>query len=67
MEKVLHPHHEYKMLSTIEKIDHEKGNLKLKAHAGELALHFPPSVIKNLKVGETITVYLGYSTEETKP
>jgi hypothetical protein len=42
MEKVLHPHHEYKMVSTIEHIDHAKGNLKLKAHSGELAIHFPP-------------------------
>jgi hypothetical protein len=59
MEKVLHPHHEYKMVSTIENIDHAKGNLKLKAHSGELAIHFPPAVVRDLKVGQVITVYVG--------
>jgi hypothetical protein len=63
MEKVLHPHHEYKMVSTIENIDHAKGNLKLKAHSGELAIHFPPAVVKDLKVGQVITVYVGFATE----
>src|SRR6266446_4373010 len=52
MEKVLHPHHEYKMVSTIENIDHAKGNLKLKAHSGELAIHFPPAVVRDLRVGQ---------------
>jgi len=64
MEKVLHPHHEYKMVSTIENVDHAKGNLKLKAHSGELAIHFPPAVVRGLKVGQVITVYLGFATEE---
>ncbi len=63
MEKVLHPPHEYKMVSTIENIDHSKGNLKLKAHSGELAIHFPPAVVKDLKVGQVITVYVGFATE----
>jgi hypothetical protein len=64
MEKVLHPHHEYKMASTIESIDHAKGNLKLKAHSGELAIHFPPAVVRDLKLGQAITVYVGFATEE---
>ena len=49
MEKVLHPHHEYKMVSTIENIDHAKGNLKLKAHSGELAIHSRLRSLKTLR------------------
>ena len=57
-------HWRYKMVSTVENIDHAKGNLKLKAHSGELAIHFPPAVVRDLKVGKVITVYVGFATEE---
>ncbi len=51
----------HKMTGTVDKIDQAKGTLTLKSRESEMALHFPPDSIKDLKKGDTITVDLGYS------
>lgn len=53
----------HKMTGTIDKIDHTKGTLMLKSGVADMALHFPPSAIKDLKDGDTITVELGFTKE----
>lgn len=49
------------MTGTVDKVDHAKGTLTLKNSAADMALHFPPASIKDLKNGDTITVKLGFS------
>ena len=49
------------MTGTIEKIDQAKGMVELKTEVGTLNVHFPPPSIKDLKVGDTITVSLSYT------
>ena len=49
------------MTGTVEKIDQGKGMVELKTDLGTLNLHFPPASIKDLKVGDTITVSLSYT------
>jgi len=49
------------MTGTVEKIDHAKGMIQLKTDVGTLNLHFPPPSIKDLKMGDAITVSLSYS------
>ena len=50
---------EHSMTGTITKIDHDKGTLSLKTSEEELALHFPPTAIKNFNKGDQVTVELG--------
>lgn len=52
---------EHKMSGTVEKIDHKTGMMKFKTGEGDLQLHFPPPMIKDLKAGDSITVQLGYT------
>lgn len=49
------------MTGTVDKIDHAKGTLMLKNSASDMMLHFPPSAMKDLKNGDTITVRLGFN------
>jgi hypothetical protein len=51
----------HKMTGTVDKIDHAKGTLMLKTGVADMALHFPPSSIKDIKDGDTITVELGFT------
>lgn len=51
----------HSMTGKVSKIDHAKGTLMLQHKAADMMLHFPSSAIKDLKNGDTITVYLGYS------
>lgn len=53
----------HKMTGTVDKIDHAKGTLMLKSGVADMALHFPPSAVKDLKDGDTITVELGFTKE----
>lgn len=53
----------HKMTGAVDKIDHAKGTLMLKSGMADMALHFPPSSIKDLKDGDTITVELGFTKE----
>lgn len=53
----------HKMTGTVDKIDHTKGTLMLKSGVADMALHFPPSAIKDLKDGDSITVELGFTKE----
>ncbi len=49
------------MSGTIESIDQKTGWLKVKTEEGSLNVHFPPDSLKDLKNGDTITVYLSFS------
>ena len=54
----------HEMTGTVEKIDQGTGMIELKTGVGMLNLHFPPPSIKDLKVGDTISVYLSYTKEK---
>ncbi len=51
----------HSMSGTITSIDQTTGLVGVKTDVGDLKLHFPPSSIKNLKEGDMISVYMGYS------
>jgi hypothetical protein len=51
----------HSMTGKVSKIDHAKGTLMLSHQAADMMLHFPPAAIKELKNGDTITVYLGFN------
>ncbi|MDD5329034.1 MAG: hypothetical protein PHX38_03455 [Sulfuricella sp.] len=53
----------HKMTGTVEKIDAGKGTLTLKTGEGDLMLHFPPSALKDVKQGDTVSVQLGIMKE----
>ncbi|MDD2700772.1 MAG: hypothetical protein PHH36_05980 [Sideroxydans sp.] len=55
----------HSMTGKVSKIDHAKGTLMLKHQAADMMLHFPPSAIRDLKNGDTITVYLGFSKKSS--
>ena len=50
----------HKMTGTVDKIDHAKGTLMLKTGPAEMALHFPPPSLKDIRNGDTITVEMGF-------
>ncbi len=54
----------HKMTGTVDKIDHAKGTLMLKTGVADMALHFPPPSVKDLKNGDTITVEMGFMKGE---
>ena len=56
----------HKMTGTVDKIDHAKGTVMLKSDMADMSLHFPPSAIKDLKDGDSITVELGFTKEGAK-
>jgi hypothetical protein len=54
----------HKMTGIVDKIDHSKGTFMLKTGPAEMALHFPPPSIRDLKNGDTITVEMGFMKGE---
>ena len=52
---------EHVMSGTISKIDHEKGTVTLDTGETPLALHFPPSVLKDMKEGDKVAVEMSIS------
>lgn len=50
----------HSMTGMVDKVDHAKGTLMLKHAASDMMLHFPPSAIRDIKNGDTITVRLGF-------
>lgn len=54
----------HKMTGTVDRIDHAKGTLMLKTGPADMALHFPPPSIRDLKNGDTITVEMAFTKGE---
>jgi hypothetical protein len=52
---------EHSMSGTVTAIDPQTGKLSLNTGVGELDLHFPPQALKDVKEGDQLTVYLGFS------
>jgi hypothetical protein len=52
---------EHSMSGTVTAIDAQTGKLSLNTGVGELDLHFPPQALKDVKEGDQLTVYLGFS------
>jgi hypothetical protein len=52
---------EHSMSGTVTDIDPQTGKLSLDTGVGELELHFPPQSLKDVKEGDRLTVYLGFS------
>jgi hypothetical protein len=53
-------HGTHTMSGTVTEVDHTTGMLSLNTHEGELKLHFPPDVLKDVKNGDSLTVSLGF-------
>lgn len=51
---------EHNMPGTVTSVDHDTGIVKLKSLGMNLVVHFPPPTIKKLKVGDNISLHLGY-------
>jgi hypothetical protein len=56
---------EHSMSGTVTDIDPQTGKLSLNTGVGELELHFPPQSLKDVKEGDQLTVYLGFSKGDT--
>jgi hypothetical protein len=56
---------EHAMSGTVTDIDPQTGKLSLNTGVGELELHFPPQSLKDVKEGDELTVYLGFSKGAT--
>jgi hypothetical protein len=52
---------EHSMTGTVTDVDPQTGKLSLDTGVGELELHFPPQALKDVKEGDQLTVYLGFS------
>lgn len=52
---------EHHMDGTLTKVNHRTGFVTVKTEEGSMHLHYPPKSIKELKNGDKIRVYLGYS------
>jgi hypothetical protein len=52
---------EHAMSGTVTDIDPQTGKLSLSTEVGDLELHFPPSALKGVKEGDSLTVYLSFS------
>jgi hypothetical protein len=61
-----HPMGQHIMSGTITKIDHQKGTLSIHTAEAPLDLHFPPSAIADLKVGDKVSVQLAISKSMAK-
>jgi hypothetical protein len=55
---------QHSMSGKVTKLDATTGMLSLDTKEGKLELHFPPASLANVKVGETMTVYLSFSMGE---
>jgi len=53
-------HGQHTMTGTVTAVDYATGVLSLNTHEGELKLHFPPTTVKEVKTGDTLTVSLGF-------
>ena len=49
------------MPATVDAIDPKTGMVEVTAEGMKLKLHFPPASLANVKVGDKITVHLGFS------
>ena len=47
------------MEGTVTKVDAKKGWVDVKTPEGSMKLHYPPSVLQNVKKGDKVTVELG--------
>jgi hypothetical protein len=52
---------EHHMDGTVTKVNHRTGFITVKTEEGLLRLHYPPKSIKDIKDGNKIRLYLGYS------
>ena len=56
---------EHHMDGTVTKVNHLTGFITVKTEEGSMRLHYPPKSIKDIKDGNKIRLYLGFS-EMTK-
>ena len=49
----------HSMEGTVTKVDAKKGWIDVKTSEGSMKLHYPPSVLQNVKKGDRVTVELG--------
>jgi hypothetical protein len=61
-----HPMGQHIMSGTITRIDHQKGTLSIRTAEAPLDLHFPPSAIADMKVGDRVSVQLAISKSMAK-
>jgi hypothetical protein len=52
---------EHHMDGTVTKVNHHTGFISVKTAEGSMRLHYPPKSIKDIKDGNKIRLYLGYS------
>ena len=52
---------EHHMDGTVMKVNHHTGFITVKTDEGSMRLHYPPKSIKEIKDGNKIRLYLGYS------
>lgn len=57
---------EHHMDGTVTKVNHHTGFMTVKTAEGAMRLHYPPKSIKNIKDGNQIRVYLGFSEAAKK-
>lgn len=57
---------EHHMDGTVTKVNHHTGFMTIKTAEGAMRLHYPPKSIKNVKDGNKIRVYLGFSEAAKK-
>lgn len=51
----------HSMPGKVTRIDHRSGMVHVNSYGMHLVVHFPPSSIAGLKVGDAIVLHLGYS------
>jgi len=56
---------EHHMDGTVTNVNHQTGFITVKTEEGSMRLHYPPKSIKDIKDGNKIRLYLGFS-EMTK-
>ena len=52
---------EHHMDGTVTKVNHRTGFITVKTDEGSMRLHYPPKSLKDVKDGNKIRLYLGYS------
>ena len=56
---------EHTLRGTITAIDPRTGVLRLRTSAGDVTVPFPPSSVRDLKEGDTLTVYVAFEKERS--
>jgi len=51
------------MTGEVTRLDRDKGTVSLKTKEGELNLHFPPTALKDVKEGDSLTVQMAFREE----